>query len=252
MQFEHKNGSLALMLATLLSLAACQRAAEPPAAAMPPPAAEPASAGATTEPAPTALPDEALPEGVLHAYVWECDGDLTLNVRNLFREDAVTIGLHEGERKLPLVVSASGAKYADETITFWTKGNEATFERKGTPPVTCREARARSLLADARVRGVAYRGTGNEPGWMVEIGPATRLLFVTNFGAERHEFGDVSARDGDATGVTVFVARHGDQEINVTVAREACVDDMSGAEFDHRMVVEFGGQSLRGCAAAIQ
>ena len=48
------------------------------------------------------------------------------------------------------------------------------------------------------------------------------------------------------------MARHGDQEIKVTVAREACTDDMSGAEFDHRMVVEFGGQTLRGCAAAVQ
>jgi len=245
MQFERRHGSLAPVLTALLSLAACQRAAEPPTTieATPPPAAEPA---------PTALPDDAPPEGVLHAYVWECDGDLTLDVRNLFREDAVTIALHEGERKLPLVVSASGAKYADETITFWTKGNEATFERKGTPPVNCREVRVKSLLADARVRGVTYRGTGNEPGWMVEIGPATRLLFVTNFGEERHEFGDVSARDGDSTGVTVFTARHGDQEIEVTVAREACIDDMSGAELDHRMVVEFAGQTLRGCAAAVR
>jgi len=245
MQFEHKNGSLALMLATLLSLAACQRAAEPTTTveAAPPPA---------TESAPTVVPDDAPPEGVLHAYVWECDGDLTLDVRNLFREDAVTIALHEGERKLPLVVSASGAKYADETITFWTKGNEATFQRKGTPPVNCREVRAKSLLADARVRGVDYRGTGNEPGWMVEIGPATRLLFVTNFGEERHEFGDARTPGADSSGVTVFTARHGNEEINVTVARESCIDDMSGAEFDHRMVVEFAGQSLRGCAAAVQ
>jgi len=254
MQFEHRHGSLALVLTAMLSLAACQRAAEPPPAAeaAPPPATEPASAGAVTLPAPTVLPDDAPPEGVLHAYVWECEGDLTLDVRNLFREDAVTIDLHEGERKLPLVVSASGAKYADETITFWTKGNEATFERKGTPPVNCREVRARSLLADARVRGVVYRGTGNEPGWMVEIGPATRLLFVTNFGEERHEFGGFSTRGADSIGVTVFMARHGDEEIKVSVAREACIDDMSGAEFDHRMVVEFGGQSLRGCAAAVQ
>jgi len=245
MQFERRHGSLAPVLTAMLSLAACQRAAEPPTTveAAPPPA---------SEPAPTVLPDDAPPEGVLHAYVWECDGDLTLNVRNLFRENAVTIALHEGERKLPLVVSASGAKYADEAITFWTKGNEATFERKGTPPVTCREVRARSLLADARVRGVAYRGTGNEPGWMVEIGPATRLLFVTNFGEERHEFDGLTTRDADSTGVTIFTARHGDQEIEVTIAREACVDDMSGAEFDHRMDVEFGGQSLRGCAAAVQ
>jgi membrane-bound inhibitor of C-type lysozyme/uncharacterized membrane protein len=245
MQFERRHGTLALVLAATLSLIGCQRAAEPPAGveATPPPATEPASAAA---------PDEAPPEGVLHAYVWECDGDLTLNVRNLFREGAVTIALHEGERKLPLVVSASGAKYADETITFWTKGNEATFERKGTPPVNCREVRAKSLLADTRVRGVAYRGTGNEPGWTVEIGPATRLLFVTNFGEERHEFGDASTSGADSSGVTVFMARQDDEEIKVTVAREACVDDMSGWEFDHRMVVEFAGQRLRGCAAAVQ
>jgi membrane-bound inhibitor of C-type lysozyme len=246
MQFETRHGSLALVLIATLSLAACQRAAEPPATV------ETAPPPTTTEPAPTVLPDDGLPDGVLHAYVWECDGDLTLNVRNLFREDAVTIALHEGERKLPLVVSASGAKYADDTITFWTKGNEATFERKGTPAVNCREVRAKSLLADARVRGVAYRGTGNEPGWMVEIGPATRLLFVTNFGEERHEFGDASTPGADSSGVTVFTARHGNEEITVTVAREACIDDMSGAEFDHRMVVEFAGQSLRGCAAAVQ
>jgi|APFre7841882724_1041349.scaffolds.fasta_scaffold03712_3 membrane-bound inhibitor of C-type lysozyme/uncharacterized membrane protein len=254
MQFEHRNGSLALVLTAMLSLAACQRAAEPPAAveATPPQATEPAPAGEETPPAPATLTGDNPPQGVLHAYVWECDGGLTLNVRNLFRENAVTIGLHEGERKLPLVVSASGAKYADETLTFWTKGNEAIFERKGTPPVNCRELRAKSLLADARVRGVVYRGTGNEPGWIVEVGPATRLLFVTNFGEERHEFGDFSTRGADSIGVTVFMARRGDEEIKVTVAREACIDNMSGQEFDHRMVVEFAGQSLRGCAAAVQ
>jgi putative lipoprotein len=251
---EHKHRALALVLTVLLPLAACQRTAEPPAAvdATQAPATELGSAAAVTQPAPAVTPDEAPPEGVLHAYVWECDGGLTLNVRNLFREDAVTIDLHEGERKLPLVVSASGAKYADETLTFWTKGSEATFERKGTAPIQCREVRAKSLLADARLRGVVYRGTGNEPGWMVEIGPATRLLFVTNFGAERHEFDGSSTTGADPSGVTVFTARHGDQEIKVTVAREACTDDMSGAEFDHRMIVEFGGQGLRGCAAAVQ
>ena len=254
MQLERKHRSLALMLTVMLPLVACQRTAEPPAAvdATPAPASEPQPAATVTQPSPAALPGEAPPEGVLHAYVWECDGGLTLNVRNLFREDAVTIDLHEGERKLPLVVSASGAKYADETLTFWTKGSEATFERKGTAPVQCREVRAKSLLADARLRGVVYRGTGNEPGWMVEIGPATRLLFVTNFGAERHEFDGSSTTGADPSGVTVFTARHGAQEIKVTVAREACTDDMSGAEFDHRMIVEFGGQGLRGCAAAVQ
>ena len=92
-----RHRSLALVLTALLSLAACQRAAEPPAAveATPPPASEPEPAPTVTRPHRRAA-DEALPEGVLHAYVWECDGDLTLDVRNLFREDAVTIDLARG------------------------------------------------------------------------------------------------------------------------------------------------------------
>ncbi len=32
---------------------------------------------------------------------------------------------------LPQVRSASGAKYSKGKVTFWTKGNEATFQRKG-------------------------------------------------------------------------------------------------------------------------
>ena len=74
------------MLAALASLAACQRgsneSAEPPA---PAPARE----------------TDAPPEGVLRVYVWECDGGLTLTMKNLFRENAITIGLHEGARRLP-------------------------------------------------------------------------------------------------------------------------------------------------------
>jgi uncharacterized membrane protein len=250
MQLERIHGSPALLLVALICLTACQRAAEPPAGAEASRPAAGAETPVTVAPAPAGHVDGALPEGVLHAYVWECDGGLTLNVRNLFREDAVTLGLHEGERKLPRVASASGAKYADETVTFWTKGREATFERKGTPALNCRELRARSLLADARVRGVLYRGTGNEPGWVVEIGPGTRLLFVANFGQERHEFDGVGTTGPDASGVTVFTGQHGDEAIKVTVIREVCLDDMSGAEFDHRMVVESGDQILRGGAAA--
>jgi membrane-bound inhibitor of C-type lysozyme/uncharacterized membrane protein len=241
-----------LTLAAAMVLGGCGRKETPPAAEGPvADVAAPATAPATATAAPT-VTLEALPDGVLHAYVWECDGGMTLNVRNLYRENAVTLDLHEGERKLPLVTSASGARYADETVTFWSKGSEATFERKGAPPVACRELRRQSLLADARLRGLAYRGTGNEPGWLVEVGPAPRLLFVTNFGEERHEFDAATTGGADPAGVTVFTAERGAETIKVTVARETCVDNMSGWEFDHRMVVEFGGRTLNGCASGLQ
>ncbi len=162
----------AMVIALLSGLGGCQRAPEvssEPAAQTPSAPAEPT--------APTIEPGAgtAASEGVLQAYVWTCDDGQTIRMRNLLRENAITIELHEGGRKLPLVVSASGARYSDGSLTFWTKGDTALFERPGSAPVNCRQDRFESLLADARVRGLAFRGTGNEPGWTVEIGPGARL-----------------------------------------------------------------------------
>jgi membrane-bound inhibitor of C-type lysozyme len=109
---------------------------------------------ATPPSGPTAatVAEDAPPEGVLRAYVWRCDDGQTLKMRNLFREQAIALDLHEGTRKLPQVVSADGARYADEAVIFWIKGSSASFERKGTPVVNCQEDRAQSLLEDARLQ----------------------------------------------------------------------------------------------------
>lgn len=240
-----------LLAAALAMLVGCKPAGNEVAA---PVVGEPpvTAAASTGTPASTPSADEAPPEGVLRAYVWECDGGLTLNMKNLFRENAITLDIHEGPRKLPQVVSASGARYSDGSLTFWTNGGTATFEQAGSAPVECRELRFRSLVADARERGVLYRGTGNEPGWLVEIGPGNRATYVTLYGDERHEFPTVTERAGETVGVRVFTADTDQGSFKVSVAREPCQDDMSGDEFDYRMVVEWGEQTRRGCATAVQ
>jgi uncharacterized membrane protein len=247
-------GAAALFGTVLATLAGCNRAAnEPPAASKPEQAAPPVTEAAPSDKtAPTAdatATRTPAPGEPLQAYVWNCDDGQTIRMRNLLREDAITIEMHEGGRKLPRAVSASGARYSDGSLTFWTKGDTALLERQGTAPVNCRENRFESLLADARVRGVTFRGTGNEPGWTVEIGSGSRLEFVTNYGQERHTF--ETATERNEGGARVYSAAEGEQSIKVTVSAEACNDDMSGWSFDHRMVVEFGGQTYRGCATAL-
>jgi membrane-bound inhibitor of C-type lysozyme len=71
---------------------------------------------------------------------WDCDGGLTLTTKRLPRDDAISLGLHEGERKLPHVISGSGEKYQDGPITFWRNGDTAIYERTPAPPVGCRLA----------------------------------------------------------------------------------------------------------------
>jgi uncharacterized membrane protein len=188
---------------------------------------------------------------VLRAYVWDCAGGRTLRMKNLFRENAITLEMHEGPRKLPLVVSASGAKFSDGSLTFWTKGGTATLEHGNEPPVQCQENRAASIRADARERGVLVRGTGNEPGWMVEIGPGTRLLWLGDFGNDRREFEAATSDDGDA-GTATYVAGTDAAQIKVAVQRTPCTDDMSGESFDHSMTVELEGQTFQGCATRLE
>lgn len=257
-------GAVTLLLASLAALTGCQRGSDdgaasssvapstaataPSAPAEVPAAPEPAAPPATATPADDVPP----PEGVLRAYVWDCDGGLTLRMKNLYRESAVTLEMHEGPRKLSQVVSASGAKYSDGSLTFWTRGSEASFERAGSPPVQCREARAQSLLADARERGVIWRGQGNEPGWTVEIGPGQRLSYVTSYGEQRHDVEVTTERGGDEIGMHIYIAETPAGRLKVSVAKEPCADDMSGEAFDHRMVVEHGDRTHRGCATELQ
>ena len=118
--------------------------------------------------------------------------------------------------------------------------------------VGCRPDRHQSLLADARERGVVYRGTGNEPGWHAEVGRDGRLLFVTQYGQERHEFAQSQLTESTEHGIRVYQADLGGQRLRITVSKEPCTDDMSGQAFDHRMVVKHGGQTYNGCATDLR
>lgn len=55
--------------------------------------------------------------------------------------------------RLPLVRSASGARYTDGLWSWWGKGGEARLERKGRPAITgCRVELTQRVLIDRRTR----------------------------------------------------------------------------------------------------
>jgi putative lipoprotein len=236
-----------LALCTSLALAmtaGCQR--QEPAATEPPAPATPAAA---PERAPAvAITGDEVPAGVLRAYVWECADGQRLVMRNLFRERAIAIDFHDGTRRLDQTSSASGARYADAVTVFWTKGSAATLERQGAPAVSCEERRAESLREDARARGVTLRALGNEPGWVLEVGPGSHLSWTTNFGEVRYDFDQ--ARQSATDGAVTYVAQQGTNALKATVRNAACVDD-GGIEFDHAVTVEFEGQQFRGCGSRL-
>ena len=230
----------------LIAVAGCQRKETP--ADEPAAEAKSAAPAAAAAPAPTPAVDE-FPAGVLRAYVWQCADGQTLVMRNLLREKAIAIDFHDGTRRLDQTVSASGARYADGVMVFWTKGSTATLERQGAPAVRCEERRADSLREDARARGVVYRALGNEPGWILEIGPASKLTWTTNFGQDRYDFEQAEAT-ATTDGASVYSAQKDVVSLKATIRAERCVDD-GDVEYDHVVTVESGGQTYHGCGTRL-
>jgi uncharacterized lipoprotein YbaY/membrane-bound inhibitor of C-type lysozyme len=63
--------------------------------------------------------------------------------------------VHDGTQthRLPLLRSASGARYTDGLWSWWGKGGEARLERKGRPALTgCRAELTQRVLIDRRTR----------------------------------------------------------------------------------------------------
>jgi heat shock protein HslJ len=92
--------------------------------------------------------------------------------------------------------------------------------------------------------GTAFRATGNEPGWRLDIGSAEMTL-LTNFGQTRLVAPTPTAQVSGAT--KRYVARTNQGELTATIVDRLCVDSMSGMPHPQSVTVDIGGQTLTGC-----
>jgi len=100
----------------------------------------------------------------------------------------------------------------------------------------------------AKLRGVAFRAIGQEPGWLLEIRNGEEILVVTNYGQDRKVFPYVDPREDKAARKTVFEV---DAHTSVLIEGKPCSDSMSGETFDTSVTVILGGQVFKGCGRAL-
>jgi heat shock protein HslJ len=92
--------------------------------------------------------------------------------------------------------------------------------------------------------GTAFRATGNEPSWRLDIG-STEMTLLTNFGQDRLVAATPTAQVSNAT--TKYVARTDQGELTATIVNQLCVDSMSGMPHPQSVTVVVGGKTLTGC-----
>lgn len=189
-------------------------------------------------------PAEPLP-AALNVRGWHCaDGSSVLS-RGLER----AVELRDGAAVLTLrqVAAASGARYEDGRRLFWNRGDSALLSRDGSPPLECRENRRLSLYEDARSRGVRLRAQGNEPGWVLEIGPGAGALLDNRYGRSRLAFERLTPLPGGG-----YEGVSGGIRMRVEIRDERCIDDMSGEAFAVAVRLRLGEETRRGCGERLR
>jgi uncharacterized membrane protein len=203
-------------------------------------------------PATPSLPEQ--PPRLL-AEGWRCEDGRTVGTRILPGLKTMELRVDALRRNLPQVASASGARFEDAEWLFWNRGAQAMLQRKPSPPVYCNEVRSLSLLEDARARGITFRGRGNEPGWLVEVGPAGRVVLSGMQGGpdilQRQAWPDLQATPGPVHGSTRYTGESAGRRYVIVVMPDPCIDDMTGERFPAVVRLEVDGRRLRGCGTPI-
>lgn len=217
-------------LAALL-LAAC--APEPPAPAP----------GPSQPPAGPVAPLAAPSADTVH---WQC-GELGVAAHDLGHADLIELSFSGRSLVLPIAVSASGARFADDQgREFRTRGDSAILALPGEPARECSRSARPSPWYQAAARGVRFRAIGNEPGWLLEVGHGERPdLYAELDYSERVVKAHGLDPDGDGwTGQTADGTA-----VAVAVERGDCGDGMSGERLEAAVRLQLGDAQYRGCGA---
>lgn len=182
-------------------------------------------------------------------FVYECDKGFRFSAR--VEGDDAWLFLPGQTVKLPHVVSGSGARYSDDSVMFWSKGEEALLEVGSTSYRHCKSNRSEAIWEAAKLDGVDFRAVGNEPGWHLEVREGQKIVFVTDYGKKRYDFMSAAPQTDQGTRTAVYRSLENVTPFTVTLKGEPCTDTMSGEKFATTVVVRGPDNTYRGCGRAL-
>jgi len=101
----------------------------------------------------------------------------------------------------------------------------------------------------AKLRGVAFRAIGQEPGWLLEITHGTEILLVIDSGQNRNSYPYVDPVVYQEERRTQYVLEG--YGIIVEIRGQRCTDIMSGEEFEVSVSIIMTDRQLEGCGRAL-
>lgn len=219
-----RSSATAALIAALAGLSACQ----PPPPPSPPPRLEPQAAGAS---------------------VYTCaDGSGATLRRGAERSGRLFLpGRSVAVEQVP---AASGVLWEGGGTSLHSKGLEALLTLPDGRSLQCWEAPDSGPWVDARLRGIDYRGVGQEPGWLIEIDHARIIHLALDYG--QREVWLPPVRPAVAGDRATYVIDSDGAEAVIVIDDAPCTDPMSGEAFPTRVSVTLNGQRYDGCGRFLE
>lgn len=185
---------------------------------------------------------ESVSDGAPDWVSYQC-GDMAVDAR--FDVGRLSLSLPAALVQLPSVQAASGARYGDGDIEFWTRGRDAaSLILPDSAPLDCHRRDSLSPWTRAMLAGVDFRAVGNEPGWSLEaVHDGGHLSLVLDYGTHRLEFENIIVLD-EGSG---YQAESPGNVVSVKLTAEECADTMVDWTFPVQVTVEINEQRLAGC-----
>jgi len=152
---------------------------------------------------------------------------------------------------LPQLSSKPLLTYGDGTIRLRVQGENAEFETDDSKVLQCTNNRVKAIWEAAKLRGVDFRATGNEPGWHLEIAAGRNIVFTTDYGNAVYTFSLPMPVTDHKVGATSYKVLEQGHNLTVLLEVSQCQDTMSDELFGTKVTVTLDGKTYRGCGRAL-
>ena len=116
-----------------------------------------------------------------------------------------------------------------------------------TPPFD--EATITNVWHKAKLRGVAFRAVGQEPGWLLEITDGSEIMLSTDYGQNINRYPYVEPIVYQEQRRTLYVIE--DENFKIEIRGQPCQDVMSGDEFAVSVTIRTSDREFKGCGRAL-
>ena len=185
----------------------------------------------------------------IQTFVYECPDDFSFIAR--VEQDKAWLFLPGRTIDLPRVETDTGASYTSGNDTFRYDGEQAALATGAIKHTGCINNRASAIWEHAKLNGVDFRATGNEPGWYMEISNSEDIMLVTDYGNSRYRFTASNIKSEPHSRTTVYNARSNDDLLEVVITGQPCRDSMSGEAFPASVAVRLNDRRYSGCGKAL-